>query len=404
MTLCVAIAISLLVSLTITPMMCARFLQPEPTSSRTDALYRARRARVRAAAAASTRAALALGAAPPAADARASLLATIGAERLPLRRSCPRASSPSRTPAAIGSIQAAQDISFQAMREKLDELADIVAEPIPAVEHVVGVHGRRRQHARTRRAMFVVAQAARSERKVARRPGHRAPARPKLAQVPGATLFLQACRTCASAAASSTRSTSTRCRARISTSSNAWAPRMLDAAARAARAARRHHRPAEPRACRPRSSIDRDTASRLGISAAGHRRHALRRLRPAPGRDDLHARSTSTASCWRSRRDFRQNPDALTSIYVQLADRRAGAASSAFTRFEPGTTPLAVNHQGQFPAVTLSFNLAPGVALGEAVDADRAARARRSACRPACAASFQGTAQAFQASLANQPC
>ena len=64
--------------------------------------------------------------------------------------------------------------------------------------------------------------------------------------------------------------------------------------------------------------------------------------------------------------------------------------------------PLAINHQGQFPVVTLSFNLAPGVSLGEAVDAIRTRAANR-ACPPSIQASFQGTAQAFQNSLANEP-
>jgi multidrug efflux pump len=67
-----------------------------------------------------------------------------------------------------------------------------------------------------------------------------------------------------------------------------------------------------------------------------------------------------------------------------------------------GLAPLAVNHQGQFPSVTLSFNLAPGVGLGHAVDAIKAAE-REIGLPPSIRAAFQGTAQAFQASLANQP-
>ncbi len=77
---------------------------------------------------------------------------------------------------------------------------------------------------------------------------------------------------------------------------------------------------------------------------------------------------------------------------------------SAFTHCRRRTdTPLAINHQGQFPAVTVSFNLAPGGSLGEAVKAINAGRAGRSACRPASRPSFQGTAAAFQASLTNEP-
>jgi len=75
---------------------------------------------------------------------------------------------------------------------------------------------------------------------------------------------------------------------------------------------------------------------------------------------------------------------------------------STFAHYEPTSTTLAVNHQGQFPAVTISFNLAPGVALSEAVTAID--EARQEIGMPGTVfGSFQGTAQAFQASLANEP-
>jgi multidrug efflux pump len=75
---------------------------------------------------------------------------------------------------------------------------------------------------------------------------------------------------------------------------------------------------------------------------------------------------------------------------------------SAFTHFEFGTAPLAINHQGQFPVVTISFNLAPGASLGEATNAIE--QARKDLGMPlSIQAAFQGTAQAFQASAANEP-
>jgi multidrug efflux pump len=75
---------------------------------------------------------------------------------------------------------------------------------------------------------------------------------------------------------------------------------------------------------------------------------------------------------------------------------------SAFTRLEPGNTPLAVNRQGQFPVSTISFNLAPGVSLGDAVDAVN--RTKDDLNMPASVqGAFQGTAAAFQSSLANEP-
>jgi multidrug efflux pump len=146
--------------------------------------------------------------------------------------------------------------------------------------------------------------------------------------------------------------------------------------------------------------IDRDSASRLGIApqliddtlydAFGQRQvstiftqlnqyHVILEVLPA----------------------FQENPDALKAIYVK-STAGAQVPLSTFTRFVPGTAPLAINHQGQFPSVTLSFNLAPGVALGHAVDAIKAAE-RQIGLPASIRPSFQGTAQAFQASLANEP-
>jgi multidrug efflux pump subunit AcrB len=98
---------------------------------------------------------------------------------------------------------------------------------------------------------------------------------------------------------------------------------------------------------------------------------------------------------------FWQDPETLKDIYVR-SSTGAAVPLAAFTHFAPSTAALAVNHQGQFPAVTLSFNLAPGVALGDAVREIEAA-AREIGLPASIRATFQGTAQAFQASLANEP-
>src|SRR5437899_7728203 len=98
---------------------------------------------------------------------------------------------------------------------------------------------------------------------------------------------------------------------------------------------------------------------------------------------------------------FGQNPDSLKDIYVR-APGGTQVPLSSFTRLETSRTPLAVNHQGQFPAVTLSFNLAPGAALGDAVTAVEATT-RQLGLPASIQGSFQGTAQAFRASLANEP-
>jgi multidrug efflux pump subunit AcrB len=99
--------------------------------------------------------------------------------------------------------------------------------------------------------------------------------------------------------------------------------------------------------------------------------------------------------------EYWQNPTGLRSVYVKAADGKM-IPLSAFTHFETSTAPLTVNHSGQFPSVTISFNLPPGVALGEAVDAIKAAETQMRL--PATIrGSFAGTAQAFQESLANEP-
>ena len=97
---------------------------------------------------------------------------------------------------------------------------------------------------------------------------------------------------------------------------------------------------------------------------------------------------------------FQKDPAKLNEIYVKSTGGGA-VPLSAFTHFESGTAPLAINRQGQVPSVTVSFNLAPGAALGQAVTAIE--RAQKELGMPlSVQASFQGTAASFQASLKNE--
>jgi len=98
--------------------------------------------------------------------------------------------------------------------------------------------------------------------------------------------------------------------------------------------------------------------------------------------------------------EFQKNPAKLNDIYVNATGGGA-VPLSTFAHFETGAEPLAINHQGQFPAVTISFNLAPGAALGEATTAIE--QVQRDIGMPlSVQASFQGTAQSFKASLSNE--
>ncbi len=146
--------------------------------------------------------------------------------------------------------------------------------------------------------------------------------------------------------------------------------------------------------------IDRVTASRLGITPQA----IDNALDDAFGQRQISTLFTQLNQyhvILETLPDFQRNPSKLNSIYVLSSSGRA-VALGAFTHFESGTAPLAIDHQGQFPAVTISFNLAPGAALGQATKAVEKAQADLG-MPLSVQASFQGTAQAFIASLANEP-
>jgi len=146
--------------------------------------------------------------------------------------------------------------------------------------------------------------------------------------------------------------------------------------------------------------IDRDTASRLGI---------LPQAIDDTLYDAFGQRQVSTMFTQLNQYHvvlqvdprFGQNPDSLKSIYVKSATGQQ-VPLSTFTHFEQKTTAIAVNHQGQFPVVTLSFDTAPGVSLGQAVDAINKAK-NDIGLPPSINPAFQGTAAAFQAALQNEP-
>jgi multidrug efflux pump subunit AcrB len=146
--------------------------------------------------------------------------------------------------------------------------------------------------------------------------------------------------------------------------------------------------------------IDRDAASRLGISLS----LIDETLYDAFGQRQVATMYTSTNQykvILGVKPEFEKDPDALSKIYVP-GRNGAQVPLSAIAHYKPSVEPLMVSHQGQFPAVTLSFNLAPNVAIGQAVDKINAME--RDLRLPATlSGSFQGTAQAFQASLQSTP-
>jgi multidrug efflux pump len=147
-------------------------------------------------------------------------------------------------------------------------------------------------------------------------------------------------------------------------------------------------------------TIDRDTASRLGIFPADIDNTLY---------DAFGQRQVSTIFTQLNQYhvvlevsdNFQQNPDALKNIYVRSSNGMQ-VPLSAFTRFEPSTSSLVISHQGQFPVVTISFNLAPGASLGGATEAIDKAR-QDIGMPPSVQATFQGTAAAFLRSISNEP-
>ncbi|MEO6806753.1 MAG: multidrug efflux RND transporter permease subunit [Edaphobacter sp.] len=146
--------------------------------------------------------------------------------------------------------------------------------------------------------------------------------------------------------------------------------------------------------------IDRDTASRLGITPQNI----------DDTLDDAFAqRQVSTIFTQQNQYHvvlevapkFQRTPASLDNIYVKSSNG-AQVPLSAFTHFEERHTPLVISHQGQFPAVTISFNLAPGKSIGDAVNAVNKAKAELD-MPPSVNAEFQGSAKAFEASLKNEP-
>ncbi len=144
-----------------------------------------------------------------------------------------------------------------------------------------------------------------------------------------------------------------------------------------------------------RVEINRDKASMLGITA-----HQIEdALLSAYGSREVSTIYTQTNSykvIMELKPEFQRDPSALSLLYIRSSGGKL-VTLSTIAEFKPGVGPLSVNHSGQLPSVTISFNLKPGVSLGEAVaDVEKITRVL---VPPTISGSFQGTAQAFQASF-----
>ncbi|HEX7489857.1 MAG TPA: efflux RND transporter permease subunit, partial [Anaeromyxobacteraceae bacterium] len=382
-TLSVAIFVSAVVSLTLTPMMASRLLRAH-SEERPGRLFLASERFFEGLLGGYARA---LG---WVLDHHALMLVvTVGAAALSvwLYVVVPKGLFPQQDTGQIAGISdAPQDISFPAMLAR-QELVNRVVMAHPAVDHMVSFIG---GGTLNNGNAFLQLKAGRGQR-TQTADQVIGELRPKLAQVPGIQLFLQSVQDVrVGGRPSRTQYQYTLQDANLD-ELNTWAPRMVEKL-KTLPELRDVASDQQTSALELRVTIDRDNAARLGITAQA----VDDALYDAFGQRQVSTMFTQLNQyrvVLEATPGMQQRPEDLSNIFVRSASGGA-VPLSAFTRIETTTTPLAVNHQGQFPTATISFNLAPGVSLGDAVKAFQ--QARQEIDLPvSIKAGFQGTAQAF---------
>jgi len=293
----------------------------------------------------------------------------------------------------MGSIQASQDISFVSLRQKQQQFSDIVLSD-PAVDTVGAFTG---GGARNTARFFIQLKPLRQRKASADQVIGRL--RAKLGRIPGAALYLQPVQDVRVGGRMSNAQYQYTLQDADLAELNEWAPRLLQRL-RTMPELRDVSSDQQNKGLELHLAIDRDTAGRLGVQP----QQIDESLYDAFGQrqvSTIYRQLNQYHVVMEVAPEFQQNPDALKNIYVHSA-RGPLVPLSAFPHYETGNPALAVNHQSQFPATTISFNLAPGVSLGQAVLAIE--EAQRTMRFPGnIIASFSGTAAAFQESLKNQP-
>ncbi|MEP7126420.1 MAG: multidrug efflux RND transporter permease subunit [Byssovorax sp.] len=392
-TLSVAISVSALVSLTLTPMMCSRLLKHEPAEGR-GRFYRVSERLFQGMVALYAR-----GLDWVLLHRKITLTVLAGTLGLTilLFTIVPKGLFPQQdTGFLTGFSEGPQDISFPAMKAGQERMNAIVRAD-PAVAHMVSFIGSGGGSTGNTGMMFVELKSIEERKTSADEVIARL--RPKLGQIPGMALYLQSAQDVRiGGRASRTQYQYTLEDANLD-ELRLWAPRVLDAMKKLPEL-KDAASDLQTGGLQLNLSIDRDTAARLSVTpqaiddalydAFGQRQVATTFTEQNQYRVILEIKP-----------ELAKNPGSLDLIYVR-SQSGAQVPLSTFTRFAPGVAPLSITHQGQFPAVTLSFNTAPDVSLGQAVDAVHAAE-QRIGLPATVHAEFQGTAQAFNASLASQP-
>ncbi|HEY2865259.1 MAG TPA: multidrug efflux RND transporter permease subunit [Casimicrobiaceae bacterium] len=389
-TLSVAILISLVLSLTMTPMMCSRLLRPESEQRHgrlhawsERAFERLHRGYERSLGWVLTHGVLVM-----------LVLLGVVCLNVYLYVIVPKGFFPQQdTGRLIGFIQADQSISFQAMQPKLKGFIDIVRAD-PAVENVVAFTGGAQ---RNTGRMFVQLKPLSERRESADKIIARL--RVKLAKEPGANLFLNPVQDIRVGGRQANATYQYTLQADDLDELRIWEPRIRAALSRLPQLVD-VNTDQQDKGLQTSLVIDRDAAARLGVSP---------RLIDTTLNDAFGQRQVSTIYSalnqyhvvMEAAPEYWQSPAMLDQIYVS-AGQSAQVPLSAFARYAPTNTALGVSHQSQFVASTISFNLPEGTSLGQATTAIDGALAQLGV--PATIhGSFQGTAQAFQSSLQSQP-
>jgi multidrug efflux pump len=293
----------------------------------------------------------------------------------------------------MGGIQGDQSISFQAMQGKLGEFVEIVLQD-PAVDNVIAfTGGGQRNGGRMFIALKPLAERKTSADAIVSR------LRPKLSKVAGANLFLQPVQDFRAGGRQSNSAYQFTLQSDDLQDLRTWTPRLQQALQDVKEVADINSDQQE-RGLQMSVVIDRPTASRLGVTT----RAIDNALYLAYGQavvSTIYATLNQYRVVMEVAPQYWQSPESLNGIYV-LSPTRGQVPLSAFARYEPTTAPLSVNRQGQFAATTISFNLPEGVSLSTAVQAMRDTMAKIGMPRTI-TGSFQGTARTFQQGLDSQP-
>jgi multidrug efflux pump len=403
-TLSMAIGISLVISLTTTPTMCAKFLRPAK-SEKHNRFYSSSEWVFERLLATYTRALKWVLAYQPVTLTVTILVACLSVY---LYIIVPKGFFPQQdTGRIMGGVMASQDTSFQSMSSKMRQYLAIVMKD-PAVESVVGFAGGNTAQNQGRFFMMLkpLEQRGTCQKQHFWQSCHYVTAddvinrlRGKLAVVPGATLILQSAQDLTIGGRFGNAQYQYTLQSANLEDLNNWAPRLL-AKLRTLPELRDQNSDQQDKGLQARLVIDRDTASRLGITPQS----LDNALYDAFGQrqvSTMYRALNQYHVVMEVAPEFQQTPEALQNIYLR-SSTGTPIPLAAFTHYEPSNTPLAVNHQGQIPSVTISFNLAPGVSLGAATQAIENAE-RSIGFPPTVAASFQGTAAAFKDSLSSEP-